>query len=299
MSMTSGKPLRLSRLFSHTDSRAVVLALDHGLQLGPIPGTVDLRAVVSLAVEAGLDGIILGPGALARSQDLLAGRNRPAIIMRLDQTTMWRLGGRFSQDQGQTRMIAGVEDALQLGADAILTYLFTCHRDPALETRSVEMVGQIANAARTWGMPLVVEPMAAREGRLATPFDGETIAMNTRIAVEMGADAIKADWTANAADFRQVVRGAVDVPVLVAGGARMESDLDTLALVRDLLSAGARGVMFGRSLFQSPQPLTLMKLVRAMVHDKLDYEGAAAQLSPDTPATAERKATGVQSATSA
>ena len=45
----------------------------------------------------------------------------------------------------------------------------------------------------------------------------------------------------------------------------METDLDTLALVRDLLSAGACGIMFGRALFQSPQPLALMKAVRAIL----------------------------------
>jgi class I fructose-bisphosphate aldolase len=285
---TTGKQIRLSRLFSHPNSRAVVFAFDHGLQLGPVPGAVDLRAGVSLAVEAGFDGIILSPGALARSTDLLAGRNRPAIIMRLDQTTMWRLGGRFSQEQGQTRVIASVEDAVQLGADAVLTFLFTCHNDPALETRSVEIVGLTANAARTWGMPLVVEPMAAREGRVATPFDGEVIAMNSRIAVEMGADVIKTDWAADAADFHQVVRGAAKAPILVAGGARLTNDLDTLALVRDLLFAGACGIMFGRALFQSPQPLALMKVVRAMVHENLAYEDAVTRLSPE-PAAVQRR----------
>ena len=58
----------------------------------------------------------------------------------------------------------------------------------------MEIVGRTARSARNWGMPLVVEAMAARQGRLKTPFDAETIAMNTRIAVEIGADVIKTDW---------------------------------------------------------------------------------------------------------
>ena len=115
--------------------------------------------------------------------------------MRLDQTTMWRLGDQFAQEDGHTRQIADVEDAVRLGADAVLTFLFTCHRDPELETRSVEIVGRTAKSARNWGMPLVVEAMAARHGRSKTPFDAETIAMNTRIAVEIGADVIKTDWS--------------------------------------------------------------------------------------------------------
>ena len=62
---SAGKQIRLSRLFSIRDGRAVVFAFDHGMQVGPVPGTVDLRAGVALAVEAGFDGIILSPGALA------------------------------------------------------------------------------------------------------------------------------------------------------------------------------------------------------------------------------------------
>ncbi len=279
MTSAVGKQIRLSRLFSHPDGKAVVLAFDHGLMLGPVPGTVDLRAGVALAVEAGFDGILLGPGALSRAADMLGGRGRPAVIMRLDQTTMWRLGGRFTQDQGQTRPIATVEDALLLGADAVISFLFTCHNDPELESRSVELMAQSAQACRRWGMPLVVEPMAAREGRLSTPFDGEAIAMNARIAVEIGADVIKTDWAGSVEDFRPVVAGAAGAPVLLAGGARLDSDEATLALVRDLLAAGARGVMFGRNLFQSSDPLGLMKAVRAMVHDDMAYDDAAAQLS--------------------
>lgn len=280
MTSGTGKQIRLSRLFSNRDGRAVVFAFDHGMQVGPVPGAVDLRAGVALAVEAGFDGIILGPGALDRAAELLRGPNRPAIIMRLDQTTMWRLGGQFAHEEGHTRQVADVEDALRLGADAVLTFLFTCHRDPELETRSVEIVGRAARSARNWGMPLVVEPMAAREGRLKTPFDAETIAMNSRIAVEIGADVIKTDWSGTVEGFRHVVQGAADVPVLVAGGPRVDNDRATLALVRDLLAAGARGVMFGRSLFQSPEPLALMKAVRDMVHDDVSFEDAVARLSP-------------------
>jgi fructose-bisphosphate aldolase, class I len=279
MTGIAGKQIRLSRLFPHHDARAVVFAFDHGLQLGPVPGAVDLRAGIALAVEAEVDGILLSPGALERAADLLAGRDRPALIMRVDQTTMWRLGGRFSQDQGQTRLIARIEDALELGADAVISFLFTCHRDPDLETRSVELLAQTAQSARRWGMPLVVEPMVARHGRLETPLDGEAIAMNTRMAVEIGADVIKTDWAGSVENFRPVVHGAAGAPVCVAGGARLDSDEATLALVRDLLAAGARGVMFGRNLFQSPRPLALMKAVRAMVHDDMAFEDAVGRLA--------------------
>ncbi len=38
--------------------------------------------------------------------------------------------------------------------------------------------------------------------------------------------------------------------------------------------------MFGRSLFESPEPLVLMNAVRDMVHDDVSFEDAVARLSP-------------------
>jgi DhnA family fructose-bisphosphate aldolase class Ia len=77
------------------------------------------------------------------------------------------------------------------------------------------------------------------------------------------------------------VEVAAGAPVFIAGGPRTDSDRETVQLVADLLAGGARGVMFGRTLFQSPEPLALMNTVRAMIHEDLPLEKALQRLAPN------------------
>lgn len=274
MVATIGKTIRLGRLLPGAGQRAACFAFDHGMQVGPIPGTKDLRAGVTLAVEAGFDAIILGPGAIERCCDLLTGRNRPAIIMRVDQTTMWRNASPTGYAEGHTRQVASVEEAARMGADAVLSFLFTTHTTPELENRSIEIAGETAREARRHGLVYVAEPMAARGGLMPTPFETDIVAMNARIAAEIGADVLKIDWPGSKKGCAEVVATSAGTPVLIAGGERSGSDEESLCLVADLLAAGAKGVMFGRTLFQSPDPLVLMQRIRAIIHDGLSLRAA-------------------------
>ena len=260
-----GKAHRLARLLRGPGGRAACLAFDHGAQLGPIAGTEDAAGVVSAAVAARLDGIILSPGIAVRHADLLCGIDRPSVILRLDQTSMWRVGTAHGYSSGHSRGIASVEEAVQIGADAVLCYFFTCHTEPDLETRSIEFAAECAQAARRWGVPLIMEPMAARGGLVDDPLDVDVIAMNCRMASEIGADAVKTDFSGDARSFRRVVETA-GCPVLGAGGPRMDSDDDVLDTIGALLDSGARGILFGRNLFQSKDPLALMRQARDLIH---------------------------------
>ena len=278
--MTStGKALRLSRILKGGGRRSASFAFDHGLQGAALDGAQDLRAGIALAVEAALDAIILSPGALERAELLWTSHSRPAVIMRLDQTTMWRLGGPMGSDEGHTRMIAGVEDAVRLGADAVICYMFTCHKDPRLEVKSVEIAASVVTQARRWGVPVVIEPMVARNGELS-PFDAEAIMLNTRMAVEIGADIIKTDWSGDARSFGRVVGAAAQTPILIAGGEKRAADEDTLRTIAAILDAGAQGVLFGRAFFRSAAPLRLMRAARALIHDELTLKQAIKELSP-------------------
>jgi len=261
-----GKTRRLSRLLRGPGGRGACFAFDHGAQLGPIPGCEDAGQVIADAVQAQLDGIILSPGLAMRHAELLNANDAPVVILRLDQTTMWRVGAENGYPEGHSRMIASVEEAVQMGADAVIAYLFTCHTDPGLETRSIEMASEAAQSARRWGIPLVLEPMAARNGIVEDVFDAEVIAMNCRIAAEIGADVVKTDWSGDVESFRKVTSTA-GVPVLAAGGTRLDSDADVVATINAILQADAQGVLFGRNIFQAENRLALMREVRRVIHD--------------------------------
>ena len=278
MSGSVGKAIRLARILSGKQGRSACLAFDHGLHVGPIAGVGDLRAGIQNAIDAGFDGIILTPGAVTRNVDLLSGRDKPSVVMRIDQTTMWRLGSFTGYAEGDVRAITSVEEAAAMGADAVLSYIFIAHKDPALETRSAERAAETAMQARRFGLAYVAEPMVARNGMLRSPFDPKAIAIHTRMAVEFGADILKADWPGSVKACQQVLANCAGTPMLIAGGERGKSDADTLRLIADLLAGGANGIMFGRALFQSPDPLKIMKIAREMIHDDLPLPQALKRL---------------------
>ena len=85
-----GKARRMARMFRKTSGRMLCLPIDHGMMMGPIDGLADPGPVLDTAVTAGVDSLIVGPGMLMRYHKRLEGG--PAIILRLDQTTMWRTG---------------------------------------------------------------------------------------------------------------------------------------------------------------------------------------------------------------
>lgn len=268
--MSTGKTIRIARLL---ERRAFCLAFDHGLQLGPIDGLRDPQAVFADALATDVDGIIVTPGLLRRYAEVFAGRNRPVAILRLDQTTMWRIGGTLGYAEGHSRTVATVEDAVELGADAVITYYFIGHDDPELETRSVEACAAVAAAARRRGVVHIAEPMAARNGLAEDVFAPAVVAMHTRMAAEIGADILKTDWTGDAASFRDVVTAA-EAPVVVAGGASLGDDSRTLAMVAEVLDSGAAGILFGRNIFQARARKPLMQALQAMIHEGAGLEQA-------------------------
>jgi DhnA family fructose-bisphosphate aldolase class Ia len=97
-------------------------------------------------------------------------------------------------------------------------------------------------------MPLIV--MAYPRGpKITNSYDPKVIGHAARVATELGADIVKCSYTGDIDSFREVVRGAL-APVIIAGGPKMDSDLDILNMVHDSLEAGGHGVSIGRNVFQ-------------------------------------------------
>lgn len=269
----TGQQVRMSRLIDPTTGRGFCIAFDHALQFGTSPGNEHPEAMLELMAETGVDGVILSLGSALRLGPLLARRGGPALILRLDQTTMWRQGTPLATRDGMTRLVASVADAVSLGADAVITYLFFGHADPALETRSFEDCAAVNAAARAAGMPHIIETMGARGGLGRDVFDPDFIAFHTRIGAEMGADIIKTDWPGSAAALRPIT-AALPVPVLMAGGPRPTSDLATVQLVAEVMRGGAAGILFGRAIFGADNPRAVLRACHAIIHDGATVETA-------------------------
>ena len=94
--------------------------------------------------------------------------------------------------------------------------------------------------------------------------DAQKIITLVRLASEMGADIIKADPTADPEDFHRVVETA-RVPVLVRGGGK--EDLKTvLQKSAALMAQGAKGMVYGRNIYQHDNPKAVVNALMAMIH---------------------------------
>src|SRR5690554_2909987 len=213
----TGKTIRLGRILHPGARRAAVVAFDHGLHIGVIPGVERPGEMLEQLAEAGADAFLVSPGIARRFSSVFTGRGAPGLILRVDWTNRWREPGMLGSDEGRGRMIASVEGALQLGADAMLTYMFFGYGDPDAEARQAEDVARLAETCEAFGMGCIIEPMARGVRADHDIYRAEYVALGARIACELGADILKTDYTGSAESFRTVTAAAFR-PILIAGG---------------------------------------------------------------------------------
>ena len=265
-----GKKIRLKRILRQ-DRGALVVAFDHALVLGPIPGTLDPEGQIRRFVEAKVDAILLNLGNFRYFAEAVSPAACPGLIARLDWTTAFNEEAKTTANGFQTCLVAQPEEALQAGADAAITFLFVGSGDAAFDRKEVERVGSLARACERVGLPLVVESLA-RGAQVKNPRDPKWLMLHTRIAAELGADVIKTEGTGNVEALKEVV-SACPIPLLVLGGSRTGSDQEVLNAVREIIAAGAAGVFFGRNIFQSEHMPELLQQVRSVLAGKLPVKG--------------------------
>jgi fructose-bisphosphate aldolase/2-amino-3,7-dideoxy-D-threo-hept-6-ulosonate synthase len=106
--------------------------------------------------------------------------------------------------------------------------------------------------------------MYPRGENIKDPSDPEVVAHVARVGAESGADIVKTVYTGDPESFREVVRKC-PVPLVLAGGAKVDSDGEILKLAYDVMQAGAMGVTFGRNVFQHRDPTSIVKALRRVV----------------------------------
>lgn len=261
----SAKKLRLNRIFHGRRHGILVVAFDHPLVLGPIPGTEDAAGQLRRFVTAGCDGLLVSLGILRHCADALLVPSMPGIIARIDWSTIWGAPETIAARQARSRLLARPEEALRLGADAVITYLVVGTGDSEFEAEEIARTAQVARECESLGMPLIVESLA-RGPKVQDYRDPQWIKYHTRIAAELGADAAKTDYAGNVASMSAVVKHC-PIPILVLGGSRTGTDEEALQTVREVTQAGAAGVFFGRNVFQSTNVEQFLMKVRSALGD--------------------------------
>lgn len=260
-----GKKIRLCRVLGGAGHRALVVAFDHALVIGPIPGTEDPLGQIQRFAEARVDAVLLNLGLLRRFANSSLDGPLPALIARIDWTSLWSNIENNGTGDLRSSLLARPEDALRQGADAVLTYMVVGTGDADFESKEIARTAEVARECERIGIPLIVESLA-RGRNVQNPGDPKWLNLHTRMAAELGADAVKTDCSADALSMRSVI-GGCPIPILVLGGSRQSSDEGALELVRNAAMAGAAGVFFGRNVFQAADMSSFLRLARTVLDE--------------------------------
>lgn len=272
-----GKTVRLGRVLNPATRRGAVVAFDHGVHLGAIPGVVHPGEMLEKLTDAGADAFLVSPGVARAYASVFAGRGAPGMIIRLDWTNLWRSEDMLGSPEGRTVPIASVEDALRLGADAVLVYMFIGFNDPDAEAHQAANVAEVAQACERLGLGCIIEPMARGLRVAGDVYNEKYIAMGARMACEIGADILKTDYSGDVGSFAHVVDSSFR-PILIAGGPKTTTLRAALEMIDGAIKAGANGMFIGRNVFQSPDPAQMMRTFRAMIHDNITVDEALGRL---------------------
>jgi len=256
----TGKQIRLRRILrSHRGS--LVVAFDHPMFVGPIPGTALPGRQIARFIEGQADALLLNLGMIGHVISASTKENLPGIIARLDWTTALGTASQFSSAAFRSCLVAQPETAMHAGADAVITFLVIGSGDVEFEKGEIQRTARVSRECERLGLPLIVETVA-RGQSIQNPCAPEWLMLHTRIAAELGADLIKTEYSGDPESMRAVVE-ACPIPILVLGGSRSSSDHEVLKVVRGVVQARAAGVFFGRNVFQSKNIPLLMRKIHA------------------------------------
>lgn len=257
--MDWGMKNRLARLIKPETGRAVWLAIDHGYFLGPLSKLEEPAKTIKPLIEF-TDALMLTRGVL-----------RNCISADLDIPVILRVSGgnsiagpELSNEGIQTSM----EEAIRLNVSAVALsiYVGTQH-----EHQTLMALGQLVNEAQRYGMPVLAVTAVGKE---LEKRDARYLGLCCRIAAELGAQVVK---TYYCDDFEKVARSC-PVPLVIAGGPKLNTELDALKLAHSAIRQGARGVDMGRNIWQSKNAVGMIKAIRRIVHEGASVKEAAASL---------------------
>ncbi len=257
------KEIRLGRIFGK-DGRAVIVACDHAGFMGPVQGLEEPDRLIDVLAESGIDAVLTTRGV---AQCFAGKLGRLGLILRAD-------GGASmaSPVMGTLRPLFSVEDALKLGADAIICMGMIGYPE---EPSSLQNLAAFTAQSLTWGLPVVAEMLVKpKEGAIVTTRD---IAFAMRIGAELGADLIKASFTRPADEYRTALRSCYR-PVVVLGGEKVKDEADMLQAIADALECGARGVAIGRNVWQHANPGGVCRALVELVHGSGRLEAALKEI---------------------
>jgi fructose-bisphosphate aldolase, class I len=261
--MNLGKLIRLNRLFAHPSRRLCSVAVDHfiGYGQGLPDGLRRVQPTLAAVVAGRPDAVTLHKGLATAAWPPHAG-----VVPLILQSSAIR------PDDTAREQLATPEDAVRLGADAIAVAAFV---RGATEGAYLRVVADWVREAAKFDLPVICHtyPRDPATGKIV--FGPEDIAWAVRCAVEVGVDVVKTPYCGDVSAFAQIVSDC-PLPVVAAGGPQAGSLPAALAMMAEVVRAGARGATIGRNVWGFEQITAAVHAFKAVIHDGQTAEAAIA-----------------------
>ena len=259
--MVSGYEIRLNRIMRK--GKMLCIPMDHGISNGPIEGLEDPHAMIYKCESHGLTSVIINKGILKT----MPKPTKAGILVHFSGSTS------LSMTPNRKMLTGTVEEAIRLGADGISLHINIGGKE---EPEMIEQLGAIAELTHKWSIPLLAM-MYPRGENVKDPHDPEIVAHVARIGAECGADIVKTLYTGDVESFEKVVK-STPVPVVIAGGPKAKTDQDILQMTEDAMTAGAKGVTYGRNIFAHKNPQQIVQALAAIIFKKETAKEAARKI---------------------
>ena len=240
---------RISRMFPGSSGNTVMLAVDHGYFMGPTHKLENARATI--------EPLMPHADALALTRGIL----RACVPPTSTTPIMLRVSGGatiLKEDLSDEKVTVAMEDAVRLNVSGVALSVFV---GAPHEHDSLVNLARLVDEGERVGIPVMSITAVGKE---LEKRDSRYLALACRVSAELGAHLVK---TYYCDDFEKVVEGC-PVPIVVAGGPKLDSDRAALELAHNAISLGAHGVDMGRNIRQSDHPIAMLKALRSIVHEK-------------------------------
>jgi DhnA family fructose-bisphosphate aldolase class Ia len=244
------------------DGRALMVAINHGLGMGPIRGIEDMDKLLNNICREPIDSLTIHKGIALRHTDKFAGRI-PLILKGTNITRFY---------DPEEMPIASVDEAVAMGADAVALGLSLCSN---LEKDIVTNIAKVIGQAEKAGMPVVTHSYP--NGNLidnTERYSVKNVGYATRMALELGVDIIKTYWTGDGKTFEEIVKIGAPAKVVISGGPRSDTLSECFSMTYQGIQAGASGVTYGRNIWQHEYPVAVIRGLAAIIHDGATVEQA-------------------------
>ena len=266
--MTLGKKIRMERILNRKSRRSIIVPMDHGLTIGTVSGLENMPQTINKIANGGANAVIVHAGiaeAGHRGSSEMQNNNQDiGLIVHLSGSTT------LSPQSNRKVLVCSVEESLRLGADAVSIHINIGAEE---EPEMLIQMGDTAAKCRHWGMPLIAM-MYPRGPNITDPSDPRVVNIAARAGAEMGADLVKTVYTGDIDSFKEITKGC-PVPIIIAGGPKMDTKEELLTMVYDaVVEGGAMGIGIGRNVFQDPDPTVLLQTLAKIIHEDFTVQEA-------------------------